>query len=103
MEEIIPRTVLWWLVTVDMPIAAGVLVMISRMRREFEQTLQQINTAIHDHKLEVARAYAPLNHVRDLEQRLVAHLLRIESKLDNTALKTQTVLAAQHNLNFKGE
>lgn len=103
MEEIIPRTILWWVVAVDLPLATAFLALLNRTRREFEQTLQQINAAIHEHKLEVARSYAPLNHVRDLEQRLVAHLLRIESKLDNTALKTQTALAAQNNQYHKGD
>ena len=33
-------------------------------------------------KLEVARTYVPLSLIRDVDQRLSSHLLRIEGKLE---------------------
>ena len=35
-----------------------------------------------DFKLEVARTYVPLSLIRDLDQRVSSHLLRIEGKLE---------------------
>ena len=49
-------------------------------------------------KLEVAKSYASISDMRELEDRLVAHLLRIEAKLDTTAMKTEA-LRAEKGLN----
>lgn len=36
-------------------------------------------------KVEVARTYVPLSLIRDVDQRLTSHLLRIEEKLDEVS------------------
>jgi hypothetical protein len=49
-------------------------------------------------KLEVARTYVPLSLIRDVDQRLSQHLLRIEEKLDaatRAATATAAIQAAQ--------
>lgn len=52
----------------------------------------QLREALSAFKLEVAKSYASVSDLRDLETRLVSHLLRIEAKLDTTALKTEGLL-----------
>jgi hypothetical protein len=47
-------------------------------------------------KLEVAKSYASIADMKELEARLVGHLLRIEEKLDKTALKAEA-LHAKHD------
>ena len=44
-------------------------------------------------RLEVAKSYAQASDVKELEGRLTSHLLRIEAKLDTTALKTEALKA----------
>ncbi|WP_431283328.1 hypothetical protein ACQW02_00560 [Humitalea sp. 24SJ18S-53] len=44
-------------------------------------------------KVEVARTYVPLSLIRDVDQRLTSHLLRIEEKLDEV---NRTATATAH-------
>ncbi len=46
-------------------------------------------------KVEVARTYVPLSLIRDVDQRLTSHLLRIEEKLDEVS-RAATAAAAAH-------
>ncbi|MBI2233995.1 MAG: hypothetical protein HYU57_03175 [Micavibrio aeruginosavorus] len=80
--------------------------MIWKTRRESEESLKhlrdviesrnaQLREALSAFKLEVAKSYAAVSDLKDLESRLVGHLLRIESKLDVTALKTEALKAKE--------
>lgn len=99
METFLDSGVLWWISVVDIPVFSGLFWLILRVRRESDIRLLKL----HDHldvrvaqmreglsafKLEVAKNYASVGEMKDLEKRIIAHLLRIESKLDRTALKT---------------
>ncbi|MCM2344882.1 MAG: hypothetical protein NDJ24_10020, partial [Alphaproteobacteria bacterium] len=55
----------------------------------------QLREALSAFKLEVAKSYASVSDMRDLEGRLVSHLLRIEAKLDTTALKTEALTGVE--------
>lgn len=95
---------LWWVSVIDIPAMSGLLWFVLRTRREAGQAIDvmqsnldhrsdQLKDALNSFKLEVAKHYASQGDLRDLETRLVAHLLRTESKLDATALKAE---AASH-------
>ena len=95
----ISKDLIWWITVVDLPAMAGLLLMIWRLRGEtgkaiddvhltLDRRCDQLREALHGFKLEVAKNYASQNDLRLLEARLVEHLLRIEAKLDATALKT---------------
>ncbi|HEY1097038.1 MAG TPA: hypothetical protein VGF14_07340 [Alphaproteobacteria bacterium] len=88
MNDIIPATIIWWIVTVDIPLITGFLIMISRVRREADSAIASVRDALVSYKLDVAQSYASITQMKDLESRLVAHLLRIETKLENTRNKT---------------
>ena len=92
----------WWITAVDLPALAGLFWLIWRTRNESEGALQhlrdvvdarnaQLREALSAFKLEVAKTYASISDLRDLESRLVSHLLRIEAKLDATAMKTEAL------------
>lgn len=98
---------LWWITMVDMPALAGLLWMVLRLRSdtdrnidEMQKTLDvrchQLREALHGFKLEVAKTYASQKDLRALELRLAEHLLRIEKKLDQTALKAESLSGAKH-------
>ena len=89
---------IWWITAVELPVLAGLFTLIWRTRQEGEDAIdhlqdvidrrnEQLREALGAFKLEVAKTYASHTDLRDLETRLVSHLLRIESKLDATALK----------------
>lgn len=92
----------WWVTVVDLPAMAGLCAFIWRTRRDFEREVdavrsalerrsEQLRDALSGFKLEVAKNYASQNDLRELESRIVSHLLRIESKLDATALKAEAL------------
>ena len=89
-----------WITAVDIPALGGLFWMIWRARQDSEASEQhlreiietrhsQMREALAAFKLEVAKSYASRSDLRELEERLVGHLLRIESKLDSTALKAE--------------
>lgn len=102
--NIISQDLIWWITVFDLPAMAGLFWLIWRTRIDgehatghlqnmLEHRSDQLRDALHAFKLEVAKTYASQTDLRDLETRLVAHLLRIESKLDATALKAEAVSA----------
>lgn len=94
----------WWIGAVELPALGGLFWLIWRTRREAEDALRhlrdvidtrnaQLRDALAAFKLEVAKSYASITDLRELETRLVSHLLRIETKLDTTAMKTEALNA----------
>lgn len=92
----------WWVTAIELPILAGLFWLIWRTRQEHEETCRhlrelvdarhaQLREALANYKLEVAKNYAALSDLKELELRLVSHLLRIEAKLDKTAMKTEAL------------
>ena len=100
----ISQELVWWITVVDLPAMAGLFALIWRTRQEGQKAINimqltldtrcdQLRDALAAFKLEVAKNYAAQHDLRDLEKRLVNHLLRIESKLDTTALKAEALKA----------
>ncbi len=98
----ISNDLLWWITVVDLPALAGLLLMIWRTRIDTNKAIdevqfnldrrsEQLRDALASFKLEVAKSYASQKDLRSLEHRLVEHLLRIEAKLDRTAMKTASI------------
>lgn len=61
------------------------------MSRTLDVRCDQLREGLHAFKLEVAKTYASQQDLRVIEDRLVEHLLRMEAKLDATALKTESL------------
>ena len=83
----------WWIGAVELPILGGLYWLIWRTRQETSEALEssrrsaessdtQLRSSIADFKLEVAKSYASIASLNDVERRVVSHLLRIEAKLD---------------------
>lgn len=104
MNMIFESGLIWWITAIDLPVMSALFWMILKVRREAEdatdilrETLEvrtsQLREGLSAFKLEVAKTYSSVTDMKDLEMRIVAHLLRIESKLDRTALKTEAMAA----------
>lgn len=87
---------IWWITVVEMPALAGLFWLIWRTRRdledgisdashEFETALTHARESLSAYKLEVAKSYASITYLKEVERRLTSHLVRIENKLDATA------------------
>lgn len=101
---LLSHDLVWWITVFDLPAMASLFWLIWRTRHEAEnkadhlQTLlerrtEQLRDALASFKLEVAKTYASQNDLRQVEARIVDHLLRIEAKLDSTALKAEALKA----------
>ena len=82
-----------WIAMIELPVFAALFRMIIKQRRKFEDCLLELRghtdnrvdigkEALADFKLHVARNYVSTNYLKDVENRLTNHLLRIEKKLD---------------------
>ncbi len=89
MSEVIFQTFGWWIGVIELPVVSALFWMIWNSRKDFEQGLQEVRAELALHMIDVARTYAQTKDLRLLENRLTAHLLRIEAKLDVTALKAE--------------
>lgn len=101
------EAIAWWIAVIEVPVLSGLFWLVWRMREDgenrldalrhqLEQRCQQLRDALAAHRLEAARAYAHTADVKELERRLIGHLLRIEAKLDATALKAEALRATHH-------
>lgn len=104
MHTMFESGLIWWITAVDLPVMSGLFWLILKTKNESEDSIDllhetlevrssQLREALAAFKLEVAKTYASVTDMKDLETRIVAHLLRIESKLDRTALKTEALNA----------
>jgi len=104
--DLFSQELVWWITVFDLPAMTGLFVFIWRTRREAEDHTRhlqdivetrnnQLRDALAAFKLEVAKSYASISDMKELEVRLVGHLLRIEAKLDKTAMKTEALSAGK--------
>ncbi len=88
------QPIIWWVAVVDIPIIGSLVLMIlhsrkdqnmryDAIRRIIDQSHDELWQSVSDFKLVVAKSYASNDDLKDVEHRLIAHLLRIESKLEN--------------------
>ncbi len=85
--------VMWWITVVEIPALAGLFWLIWHQRQKTEDDLDAARAALDlqttrvrdglaAYKLEVAKSYASIGYMKDVERRLTDHLVRIEAKLD---------------------
>jgi len=107
METILDSGLIWWITVIDIPAMSALFFMAIRIRNMNEKNINeirgllelrsnQLRESLSAFKLETARTYACINDVKEIELRIVKHLLRIEEKLDKTAMKAE-VLEATNN------
>ena len=93
MDLTLPSYMIWWISVVDIPASASLFILFWRGKKEADLQLDHLNRlletrhsqlrdSLSSYKLEVAKTYSTQSELRNLEGRLVSHLLRIESKLD---------------------
>lgn len=99
MQDVFDISLAWWITGIEVPAMTALFWMIWRTRKESEQAIRTLADVVSAFKLEVVKNYAATTDLKDLEIRIVNHLLRIEAKLDQTALKTEALKAeTKHNL-----
>lgn len=82
-----------WATMIEVPVFAALFRLIIKNKRENDSSFtshKQLNDeeiglvkeSLSEFKLHVARNYVSVNYLKDVENRLTNHLLRIEKKLD---------------------
>lgn len=82
-----------WLTAILLPVLAALFWMIQGVKRDVSKRIDEMSQRkldallalredLSSHKLDVARGYAPLNAIRDIDRRLSMQLVRIEQKLE---------------------
>ena len=93
MDLTLPSHMIWWISVVDIPASLSLFLIFWKSKKEIDTQLEHLNRLIETrhsqlrdslaaYKLEVAKTYCTQRELRELEARIVAHLLRIEVKLD---------------------
>lgn len=106
MDTIFDSGLIWWITAIEIPALTGLFFLTQKIRKDADASIQrlqenldvrssQLRETLSAFKLEVAKSYASVLDLKDLEGRIVSHLLRIESKLDQTALKTEALRGHQ--------
>lgn len=72
-----------WIALIELPIFIALFRMIVRNKNDCDKEMLLCRDALSDFKLHVARNYVSINYLKDVENRLTNHLLRIEKKLDD--------------------
>ncbi len=72
-----------WVAMVVVPAVAGLFRMMTKQKKEMDLQILSCRDALSEFKLHVARNYVSINYLKDVENRLTDHLLRIEKKLDD--------------------
>ncbi|MGB1360814.1 MAG: hypothetical protein ACPG8V_01720 [Alphaproteobacteria bacterium] len=86
--------VITWIVFIEIPIFIAFIAYTTKttesLRNKITETdidiqakYKYLNEKINNNKLEVAQKYASIAYLKDVENRLTNHLIRIEEKLDN--------------------
>jgi hypothetical protein len=85
----------WWITAIEIPVLSSLFWLCWRNKNEVDRSLLLVRKELMEFRIEVAKSYAQASDVKELEARLTSHLLRIEAKLDTTALKTEALKACK--------
>jgi hypothetical protein len=77
----------WWVSVIGMPAVSALVWWVWRMQLQVAELRENFFAALSEFKLDVAKNYASNASLREVEGRLVAHLNRIEAKLDIEAYR----------------
>ena len=72
----------WWITVVELPLILGAYGLILKRGRDFDRELASLSRDLQDYKLTAAQTFASIGYLKDVENRLTAHLDAIEKKLD---------------------
>lgn len=85
---------LWWISVVEIPVIGFLFFMIRGNRKEIDENIKEaeekidagigcLKNELANYKLYSAKEFASVTYLKDVENRLTNHLLRIEEKLEN--------------------
>jgi hypothetical protein len=72
----------WWIATIGIPLVGALFWLRFRDRDETDKTLRGLAADLASYKLTVATSFVSVSYLKDVEGRIMAHLEKIEKKID---------------------
>jgi len=73
----------WWIQFVEIPALAGLFLWLLKIKAQLARDVEGLTVADAALRLEIAKEYASIGYLKDVEKRLTEHLDKIEKKLDD--------------------
>ncbi|MDR2685585.1 MAG: hypothetical protein LBB23_02310 [Rickettsiales bacterium] len=77
----------WWIQVIAVPLIGALTFYIMKFKAQCDLAIANLHKELSEYKLDVARTYASISYIKDVENRLTNHLLRIEHKLEQGTSK----------------
>ncbi|HXF88151.1 MAG TPA: hypothetical protein VNK48_07360 [Xanthobacteraceae bacterium] len=72
----------WWITVIGVPLVAALFWLRFHDREAVDSGLREIKDELSNYKLLVATSFVSVASMKDLENRIMAHLEKIENKID---------------------
>jgi hypothetical protein len=80
----------WWITVIGVPLVAALFRLRFHDRASVDKGLGEIKDELSNDKLLVATSFVSLSTIKDLEAQIMAHLEKIEGKIDRVIDSRQT-------------
>jgi hypothetical protein len=72
----------WWIATIGIPLVGALFWLRFRDRDETDKTIRALTTDLANYKLTVATSFASIAYLKDIENRIMNQLQKIDEKVD---------------------
>jgi hypothetical protein len=72
----------WWITVIGVPIVGALFWLRFRDRDDIDRSMRALKDDLANYKLLVATGFASVAHLKEVETRIMAHLEKIEHKID---------------------
>jgi hypothetical protein len=72
----------WWIATIGVPLVGMLFWMRFRDRETYDKAIQSLTTDLANYKLNVATSFASIAYLKDIENRIMSQLQKIDEKVD---------------------
>ena len=72
----------WWIAVIGIPIVGALFWLRFHDRDDIDRALQALKDELANYKLLVATSFVSVSYLRDVEDRIMGHLEKIEKKID---------------------
>lgn len=72
----------WWIGAIEIPALGGLFWLLQSYRAASDKSIVVVRDDLANYKLIVATSFASVSYLKDVEGRIMAHLEKIEKKID---------------------
>ncbi|MGI8524629.1 MAG: hypothetical protein ACR2K5_00335 [Pseudolabrys sp.] len=72
----------WWITVIGIPVVGALFWLRFHDRDDIDKAMRGLKDELANYKLLVATGFASVSHLKEVETRIMAHLEKIEHKID---------------------